>query len=246
MRLAAFSGLAGDRVAVIRDSNMFQQCASLQSARMTASSRRAARRIVSMARKLSVGDLDKSQLEGKRVLVRADLNVPLKDGNITDDTRVRAAIPTLKYLVDNGARVLLTSHLVRRSEAVPSTPSPSSPCMPDNPPKAQLPELRCSSSHAVWAGAHATLITKPPPSVMPCTVPCGRAPLLGHSLDMITAGAAQGWTRGQIQPQAGGTAPLRVPRQHGAPTSDPLEACRHALLVSVVNIISCDHARCEW
>lgn len=46
--------------------------------------------------------------------VRADLNVPLdKDLNITDDTRIRAAIPTLKYLTDNGAKVLLTSHLVR-------------------------------------------------------------------------------------------------------------------------------------
>ncbi len=47
------------------------------------------------------------------VQVRADLNVPLdKDMNITDDTRIRAAIPTLKYLTDNGAKVLLTSHLV--------------------------------------------------------------------------------------------------------------------------------------
>ena len=47
------------------------------------------------------------------VQVRADLNVPLdKDLNITDDTRIRAAIPTLKYLSDNGAKVLLTSHLV--------------------------------------------------------------------------------------------------------------------------------------
>ena len=131
MRLAAFSGLASDRVAVIRDSNMFQQCASLQSARMTASSRRAARRIVSMARKLSVGDLDKSQLEGKRVLVRADLNVPLKDGTITDDTRIRAAIPTLKYLVDNGARVLLTSHLVRRMPTIATPPHhPLRACRP--------------------------------------------------------------------------------------------------------------------
>ena len=49
----------------------------------------------------------------KVVQVRADLNVPLdKDLNITDDTRIRAAIPTLKYLTDNGAKVLLTSHLV--------------------------------------------------------------------------------------------------------------------------------------
>ena len=50
--------------------------------------------------------------------VRADLNVPLdKDLNITDDTRIRAAIPTLKYLTENGAKVLLTSHLV--SSAIP-------------------------------------------------------------------------------------------------------------------------------
>jgi hypothetical protein len=44
----------------------------------------------------------------------ADLNVPLdKEQNITDDTRIRAAVPTLKYLLDKGAKVLLTSHLVR-------------------------------------------------------------------------------------------------------------------------------------
>lgn len=69
-----------------------------------------------MAAKKSVADLKKGDLEGKVVLVRADLNVPLdKSQNITDDTRIRAAIPTLKYLTDNGAKVLLTSHLVRRS-----------------------------------------------------------------------------------------------------------------------------------
>jgi phosphoglycerate kinase len=64
--------------------------------------------------KKSVGDLSKGELEGKRVFVRADLNVPMdKDKNITDDTRIRGAIPTIQHLVDNGAKVLLTSHLGR-------------------------------------------------------------------------------------------------------------------------------------
>nr|AKP17751.1 phosphoglycerate kinase [Auxenochlorella pyrenoidosa] len=71
-------------------------------------------RIVATMAKKSVGDLSKAELEGKTVFVRADLNVPLDgDLNITDDTRIRAAVPTLKYLLDNGAKVLLTSHLGR-------------------------------------------------------------------------------------------------------------------------------------
>ena len=62
---------------------------------------------------IKMTDLD---LSGKRVFIRADLNVPVKDGKVTSDARIRATIPTLKLALEKGAKVMVTSHLGRPTE----------------------------------------------------------------------------------------------------------------------------------
>ena len=58
--------------------------------------------------KVTIEDLD---VAGKRVLVRCDFNVPMKEGVITNDNRIVGALPTIKYLMEKGARLILCSHL---------------------------------------------------------------------------------------------------------------------------------------
>lgn len=71
--------------------------------------------------------LNELPLSGQRVLIRQDLNVPLKDGVITSDKRIRASVPTLQYAIEAGARVMVMSHLGRPVEGQPDSKSSLQP-----------------------------------------------------------------------------------------------------------------------
>lgn len=77
-----------------------------------------------MPEKLSIQDLD---LQGKKILIRVDFNVPLEKGKITDDTRIRASLPTIQYALENGGILILMSHL-GRPRGQPSSQLSLAPC----------------------------------------------------------------------------------------------------------------------
>ena len=62
-------------------------------------------------RKYGLADLPTRDLRNRHVLVRVDFNVPIKDGEVADDWRIRAALPTIRYLMENEAKVVLVTHL---------------------------------------------------------------------------------------------------------------------------------------
>ena len=66
---------------------------------------------------IKMTDLD---LSGKRVLIRQDLNVPIKDGKVASDKRIRASMPTIEHCIKAGAKVMLMSHLGRPTEGEPA------------------------------------------------------------------------------------------------------------------------------
>src|ERR1700744_611194 len=71
--------------------------------------------------RMDFNTLDDLAVKGQRVLVRADLNVPLKDGKVTDATRIERQAPTIRELADKGARVIVLSHFDRpKGKVVPS------------------------------------------------------------------------------------------------------------------------------
>lgn len=98
-----------------------------------------------MREKLSIRDLD---LKGKKALIRVDYNVPLKNGNILDDSRIRASLPTIRYVLDHGGSAILMSHLGRPKGKVEKQFS-LAPCAKQLSKLLQIPVKMALDSHGV-------------------------------------------------------------------------------------------------
>ncbi len=79
---------------------------------------------------MAITRMENLDLAGKRVLIREDLNVPIKDGSVANDTRIRAALPTIRLALERGARPIVMSHLGRPEEGVPLTNQSDSSMLP--------------------------------------------------------------------------------------------------------------------
>ena len=79
---------------------------------------------------MSVLKMTELDLKGKRVLIREDLNVPVKDGKVTSDARIRASLPTIQHALAAGAKVMLMSHLVVLQRACMMKPALWLPLLP--------------------------------------------------------------------------------------------------------------------
>ncbi len=79
---------------------------------------------------MTVTDLRSLDLNGKRVLIREDLNVPVKDGRVASDARIRAAMPTIEYVLDAGGKLMVMSHLGRPKEGTPLQDQPEASMQP--------------------------------------------------------------------------------------------------------------------
>ena len=79
---------------------------------------------------MNVIDLKSLDISSKRVLIREDLNVPLDAGRVSNDARIRAALPTIEHALDAGAKVMLMSHLGRPEEGKPVSEQPAASMAP--------------------------------------------------------------------------------------------------------------------